>query len=405
MKNYPIEQVLKNIPKTNPDNTYWLVRAESGTYFEDFYINNYIAIGWNEISMKEVHDFSYNSDLIRSKLMSIHHLTDNRSNKQSMGSAAKQMIRFQEELRPGHVVLVPSESSDSFAVGEIVGEVYTETDEDLLGIPHTPYSKRRKIRWIGRFPRSRFDPAFHKVIYAAHAISNVSDYRGFINRAVFDTYIEDNDMHMTFNLKRTEGVELSELVNLLSSYEKIKDAYYPDEKIDIKINLQSPGPIEFIGPAMIVASITGFIFYNFGVPSVVSTPLVRIGKRLRYGGKLSVGPGGVSTELPNIKQTQLDEDRLEMEKEAHKEKMQDSRVNRTILVTQHQLEVIEKKVDLLDKLETDDNKEEIKAAKNGFISQLISLDGGIPEEYKNAVDKVESLDNKNQKGEDHPDNQ
>ena len=38
------------IPIIPDERKYWLVRTKSGIYFNDFYLNNYIAIGWDEIS-------------------------------------------------------------------------------------------------------------------------------------------------------------------------------------------------------------------------------------------------------------------------------------------------------------------------------------------------------------------
>ena len=56
-------------------------------------------------------------------------LVFNSRNKRKMGSAAKQMIKFKNEIRPGHIILVPSQNSERFSVGEVVGEVYSEEKE------------------------------------------------------------------------------------------------------------------------------------------------------------------------------------------------------------------------------------------------------------------------------------
>ena len=40
---------LLNIPMIDKNRKYWLVRTESGKFFEDFLFNNYIALGWDKI--------------------------------------------------------------------------------------------------------------------------------------------------------------------------------------------------------------------------------------------------------------------------------------------------------------------------------------------------------------------
>ncbi|WP_438845406.1 hypothetical protein [Enterococcus sp. AZ091] len=81
------------------------------------------------ISAEEVDQNVWNSDTIRAKLISENGLVFNSRNKRKMGSAAKQMIKFQNDIRPGHIILVPSQNSERFSVGEVVGEVYSEEKE------------------------------------------------------------------------------------------------------------------------------------------------------------------------------------------------------------------------------------------------------------------------------------
>lgn len=113
-----------------------------------------------------------------------------------MGSAAKQMIKFKNEIRPGHIILVPSQNSERFSVGEVVGEVYSEEKEQKLLA--CPYVKRRKIKWIGKFNRFKADPLLQKVVYAAHTVSDITQYKSYINRATFDT--SDSQKRSTVSL-------------------------------------------------------------------------------------------------------------------------------------------------------------------------------------------------------------
>lgn len=114
MENIIQESIIRNLPQFDPNTKYWLVRGEGGIFYDDFLINNYIAIGWNEISAEEVDQNVWNSDTIRAKLISENGLAFNSKNKRKMGSAAKQMIKFQNDIRPGHIILVPSKIPKDF---------------------------------------------------------------------------------------------------------------------------------------------------------------------------------------------------------------------------------------------------------------------------------------------------
>lgn len=351
------KDILKYIPSTDPNNQYWLVRAEGGKYYNDFYSNNYIAIGWNVITQEDIANNSYNSDLIRAKLLSILKMANNTKNKRSMGSAAKQMIRFQEEIRPGNVVMVPSENSDSFIVGVVKSEVYTETDEEKLELGHCPYNKRRKVEWFGAFSRSSFDPSLRSIVYAAHTISNITRYKGFINRVVFDTYTEADEMHMTFNTHQSGSVDLDTLTDLLNSYKEIANTLFPDEKIEVKINLQSPGPIEIVGGVMIISSIAGLIWNN---SSVASSIVASISHTLKHGGKLSAG--AYSLELPNRVETENNQKNKERELS-----MQEAK---------NAVEIEGQKIE---------NLERLLSMAEKFGLSLEDLNGEFPETFTNAL--------------------
>ena len=49
MKELDIYEELR-IPVIPVERKYWLVRTKSGIFFNDFYLNDYIAIGWDELN-------------------------------------------------------------------------------------------------------------------------------------------------------------------------------------------------------------------------------------------------------------------------------------------------------------------------------------------------------------------
>ncbi|EOS7999122.1 hypothetical protein DW624_RS00835 [Enterococcus hirae] len=381
MKNSLEQNIIKNLPQVDPYTKYWLVRGEGGAFYDDFLINDYIAIGWNEISVNEVNQNVGNSDLIRSKLISVKGLLNNTRNKRKMGSAAKQMIKFQNDIRPGHVVLVPSYNSEVFSVGIVRGEAYTEKDADKLIV--CPYTKRRHIDWIGKFNRYQADPLLQKVVYAAHTVSEITQYKSYINRATFDTYVEGENMHMTFHVKHGEGIDLEVLSELLKSYNNLNKLLSPEDKVKVRLNVQSPGPIEIIGTAITVGSIAGLIWNNSPIASKIG---VELKKTLKHGGKISMQKDGLSIELPNrqeIENNQSNEERrLKMEEEKHnldmKQKKEEIRAKQ-IENVKNGLEVIEKATNVL--------PQEVTDSIIDFVDSFAKLEGEYPKEFTKAVEQ------------------
>ncbi len=397
MKNSLEQSIIKNLPQVDPNTKYWLVRGEGGAFYDDFLINDYIAIGWNEISVKEVNQNVGNSDLIRSKLISVKGLLSNTRNKRKMGSAAKQMIKFQSDIRPGHIILVPSYNSEIFSVGIVRGEAYTEKDEDKLIT--CPYTKRRHMEWIGKFNRYQADPLLQKVVYAAHTVSEITQYKSYINRATFDTYVEGENMHMTFHVKHSEGIDLEVLSDLLRSYNDLNKILYPDDKVKIRINVQSPGPIELIGAVMTVGSIAGFIWNNSPVASKIA---LEVKKTLKHGGKFSKQKGGFSIEIPNrqeIENRQSNEERrLKMEEEQHALAM---RKGEEEIKTQ-KLENVKNGLEIIETAKKVLPPEATEPIIN-FVDSLAKLEGEYPKEFTRAVEQsvveYSEEDSSNLKGE------
>lgn len=391
MENIIQESIIRNLPQFDPNTKYWLVRGEGGIFYDDFLINNYIAIGWNEISAEEVDQNVWNSDTIRAKLISENGLAFNSKNKRKMGSAAKQMIKFQNDIRPGHIILVPSQNSERFSVGEVVGEVYSEEKEEKLLA--CPYVKRRKIKWIGKFNRFKADPLLQKVVYAAHTVSDITQYKSYINRATFDTYVEGDSMHMTFHVKHAEGIDLEILSNLLKSYNDLNKLLYPEDKVKVRLNIQSPGPIEIVGMAMTVGSIAGLIWNNAPVSSKIASG---VKETLKYGGKFSKQKDGFSIEIPNRKESENaqknEERRLAMEEENHE-------IKKELLKEELRAKKIENaksSLDLIEKVNSKLSKEAVNSILE-FVDNFEKLGGEYPEEFTKALEITDLEENKKTK--------
>lgn len=251
------ELISKQIQTLSSKVNYWLFRANGGQYYDDFNAGNFIGMGKNEITVEEIKKYKGNTDALKA---TVHKLYPDDSRP---GATAGQLQRFIYAMAIDDVVLVPSESSERYLIGHITSDVYTESDEDLLDRRrHSPYKKRRKVQWMDVIRRKDADPVLYKLVYAGHTMSNANEYRGFINRALLDTYITDGVVHSTYSVNQLTDIDMLDSSTFSYAFARIYKNIFPEEKLVSKTNVQSLGPIEIIGGIAAVIMVSGFIAFS-----------------------------------------------------------------------------------------------------------------------------------------------
>ena len=89
---------------------------------------------------------------------------------------------------------------------------------------------------------------------AHNAISNIDNYADYINRILYNVYYREGILHVTFNVKEKDdipAIEINKFIsNTLENMNEINNQYNLNAEVDnvnLKISVQSPGPIEFFG--------------------------------------------------------------------------------------------------------------------------------------------------------------
>lgn len=289
-----LKSIVNKIPVIDSSSNYWLVRADSGKFYQDFLMNSYIGLAWNDISLKFIKESNNDTEKIKSKLKESKYIDHENTNEQSYGTWANQLIKFVNGLKINDIVVVPSKLSEFFLVGKIISDPYEIKKKDLVNFESDEYStsdylKRRHIKWIGNFSRDEADTALYKMIYSQHTLSDINSYKPYINRALFDAYIEDNQLHITFEVTQDAGILASDLGRFMYQISDLYQIYDPENDVITKVNVQSPGPIEIIFKNVFKGAL---IVCALGLCSAVP-----------YGGKFDIGNdlvGHVSFELPGI---------------------------------------------------------------------------------------------------------
>lgn len=62
-----IAEILSQVDKVKSDSNYWFVRTDYGRYFNEFFENRYIAIGWDFLSLFELQN--RDEEYVRAKII------------------------------------------------------------------------------------------------------------------------------------------------------------------------------------------------------------------------------------------------------------------------------------------------------------------------------------------------
>ena len=256
------ENIYHQLPSVDSSKDYWFVRAQKGQFYKSFQTGGYIAIGWNYITLDDLKNLD--EDAIKGKIKEF----DNRIEKP--GSAYNQMMKFAYSLNIGDIVIVPSESPNDFLVGEITSRPYTESESNIESASNVcPFNKRMNVHWFGVIPNRDIDSQLYKLVYSGHTITDANAYKKFINRGLYDAYIDHDHMSITFKVQEENNIDAFEystfLHTVLQMVNVIKESdELQDEKVVLRTNVQSKGPIELLGHPEILIPVLVFIILLTG---------------------------------------------------------------------------------------------------------------------------------------------
>lgn len=278
---------------------YWFVRTNGGEYYDDYFHEGYIAVGFNSITDKLIIEKAETDDAFKRALyerIKFESETDEEI-RIKPGLIINQLKRFLVEMNPGDIVLIPSENSKFISFGEIASDVELINPEDIQE-DGCPFIKRRKVKWVKTIKKESLDPYLYKAIMSHHVITDVSDSATFINRSMSNMYVENGRAHITLRVQSKEPVKVADINTLLTCFEDIATkAEFPPEilgpivQTDLKINVQSPGPVEYIT--------FGEGLLGFGA-ILTAISMYRAGKLIeKVGGscEFKIGPNGVSFKM------------------------------------------------------------------------------------------------------------
>lgn len=245
------------------ETNYWLIRTEGGTYFEEFIREGYVAIGWD--SFNNVKEFlSTPPDKMKEIIAEKQEVT-------RAGYIYGQIKRFIQEISVGDIIIIPSKSSKKISIGVVESDVYIENELNYDDKKSCPFKKRRRINWAGSFRNREIDPYLYRLLMARNTISYANKYAKYIDRMIFNFFIKEDKVHLVLRVSKEEKVLANQLLNLINEtidfarlyneHNYINKEDSDPNNVEIKLNVQSPGPIELIATGTAVLVI-GYLLYR-----------------------------------------------------------------------------------------------------------------------------------------------
>ncbi|CQR73352.1 hypothetical protein SOV_51330 [Sporomusa ovata DSM 2662] len=287
--NQLLEVNITNIPTHQ---RYWLIRTLQGEYYDEFFHGNFIGIGWNDFC--SIDEIKQAGDSPKQHYEAfIQKIREADPNDKQPGLSFSQLKRFMIEINKGDIVIIPNQNSRFVSFGIITSDmnlVNIKEDDALEGA--CPFKKRRNVHWLKTIPRDSLDPYLYRLLYSHHTITNADDYALYIDRTLHSLYMKDNRAHLVLRINTENAVRLKDLSLLMDGIiDVVQLCNLPDldasqedfDKLEVKINVQSPGPLEYIACASVIA--------------IVATGVYAVNQLLKQGGEFNFDIGWRGVKL------------------------------------------------------------------------------------------------------------
>lgn len=251
MKDFDIKEIIKSLSVINNKRNYWFIRTHGGDFYKTFIENSYVAIGYDSINLSLIKNAAndksgkkYLAEVIKQQF----------PEESKPGYIGNQLIDFSYNIKKGDVVIIPSESSSRISIGEVLETPVYELKNNL-GENDCPYLKRKKIKWLKQnLTFNQIDPKLFSIKYSQRTITRIQEeFYPYIDRIISPIYIKNDNAHLAINVERKENFPAydvfttwTELLDLTEEFGNEEQIEINKKDIDLKINVQSPGTIEFI---------------------------------------------------------------------------------------------------------------------------------------------------------------
>ena len=238
------ESLLDDLKEINVQQGYWMIRTMGGSYYGDFVRNNYVAIGYNDISLRHLNQLPDTENAAKEELKRLFH--ERYPNYSNSGYPVAQLLHFARDIKRNDIVIIPSASAVHVAIGVVTGDLYEESHPVLDDEHYCTFKKRRPVEWKFYGRRSTLPPSLQLMFNSRHILSNVSGYAPYVDSVINDCYVKDEVFNLVLRIRTQKAVSLDDFCDLKAISILIYDfsrkyGISSEGTLDIKIQMESPG--------------------------------------------------------------------------------------------------------------------------------------------------------------------
>ena len=247
-----IEQLSQLIQNVNPDKHYWFFRTMGGHFYDEFVSMGFIAIGYDDILMKDLKDLPEQDYMARAFIKIRLHELKNEMTDSQIAKAAGQIVKFYKELHIGDIIVAPDRQSRKFAIGVIASDMYEDSSKH--GETECPFVKRRSVKWIKEVWRHELDAKAILAFGNQQTMSSIDDYADYIDRKMDQLYTKGDASYLVLRVNQDKELSwedfmfIGELGAFFKEFSKEIELGADLSRIKMKINVQSPGDILLMIP-------------------------------------------------------------------------------------------------------------------------------------------------------------
>ena len=247
-----LQEILDRIPKVK-ERRYWLVRTEGGKNYNSFLAGNFIAIGYNKITLEDIQAGNTGDEVgvnvLANKILKIYGEEEKRPK-----HSARQLIKFAYEIKKGDIVMIPSENSEYIQFAEVKSSIAFNNFDDKY---ECDLIKRKEIQLLRQVSKLRLDPKLYKLMFSHHTITDADQYGEVIDKIINGIFIKQDHAHLVLEVQAEHEIKARSLfkmgdiaLDLLDEFCIEEGLDYKSEDFEVKLAVQSPGFIELSGLGM-----------------------------------------------------------------------------------------------------------------------------------------------------------
>jgi hypothetical protein len=265
------DKVLSATPEFTEKRNYWFVRTQGGLYYDHFKKGGFIAIGFNGIGLFDIYESAKDK---KKPLRLLTQTVKKRYPEETKpGYAASQLNKFAYQIKAGDIVIIPSVNSYRLTIGEvqetevIITEntsqrpAYLESGEEACD-----FIKRKKVIWQKDVSKFKIDPILFKLLFSHHIITEANDYANSIDTLMSNFYVKGDEAVIILEVATEKDINARALFQMGDFLLELVDDFFvyhnlPNDtsKVDVKLNLQSPGKIQFSAKDKATVTIIGML--------------------------------------------------------------------------------------------------------------------------------------------------